>query len=69
MLASAPLIALFGWLIPQYGFPLTFSICSLVTLIGALLVRKAFSYPIPKADEITSASHEEVIEMEQLDVT
>ncbi|MFW9846729.1 MAG: MFS transporter [Candidatus Thorarchaeota archaeon] len=69
MLASAPLIALFGWLIPQYGFPLTFSICSLVTLIGALLVRKAFSYPIPKADEVRPASQEEVIEIEELDVT
>jgi MFS family permease len=69
MLASAPLIALFGWLIPQYGFALTFTICSLVTLIGALLVRKAFDYPIPKADEVRLASQDEVSELQELDVT
>ncbi len=69
MLASAPLIALFGWLIPQYGFPLTFTICSLVTFTGALLVRKAFTYPIPKADEVIIASQEEASELQELEVT
>ncbi|MHA2020191.1 MAG: MFS transporter [Candidatus Thorarchaeota archaeon] len=69
MLTSVPLIALFGWLIPQYGFPLTFAICSLVTLTGALLVRKAFTYPIPRADEVTIASQEEVSELQELDIT
>jgi hypothetical protein len=69
MLASAPLIALFGWLIPLYGFPLTFTICSLVTLTGAMLIQKAFSYPIPKADEVIIASQEEVGELKEMDVT
>ncbi len=69
MLASAPLIALFGWLTPQYGFPLTFAICSIVTLTGALLVRKAFTYPIVKADEVQAASKEEVSDIQELDVT
>jgi MFS family permease len=69
MLASAPLIALFGWMIPLYGFPLTFTICSLVTLTGAMLIQKAFSYPIPKADEVIIASQEEVGELKEMDVT
>jgi len=68
MLASVPLIALTGWLVPMYGFPLTFSICSLVTLAGALLVRKAFSYPIPKIEEVKVARGEET-EIEKLEVT
>jgi MFS family permease len=68
MLASIPLIALVGWLVPIYGFPLTFSICSLVTLVGALLVRKAFSYPIPKIEEVKVARIESS-EIEELEVT
>ncbi|MHA2141189.1 MAG: MFS transporter [Candidatus Thorarchaeota archaeon] len=69
MLASAPLIALFGWLTPLYGFPLTFALCSIVTFTGALLVRKAFTYPIIKADEVQTATEEEVSEIHELDVT
>ncbi|MFX0108996.1 MAG: hypothetical protein ACFE7R_11980, partial [Candidatus Hodarchaeota archaeon] len=69
MLASVPLIALVGWLVPLYGFPLTFSICSLVTLMGALLVRKAFTYPIPKVEEVKIADREEASEIEELEVT
>jgi MFS family permease len=69
MMASAPLIALFGWLTPQYGFPLTFALCSIVTFTGALLVRKAFTYPIIKADEVQTATEEEVSEIQELDVT
>ena len=65
----SPLIALFGWLTPQYGFPLTFALCSLVTFTGALLVRKAFTYPIIKADEVQTATKEEVSEIQELDVT
>ncbi len=68
MLASIPLIAFVGWLVPIFGFPLTFSICSLVTLVGALLVRKAFSYPIPRIEEVKIARIEES-EIEELEVT
>ncbi|MFX1369283.1 MAG: hypothetical protein ACFFAY_11830 [Promethearchaeota archaeon] len=68
MLASVPLIALVGCLVPIFGFPLIFSICSLVTLVGAVLVRKAFSYPIPRIEEIKVARIEES-EIEELEVT
>ncbi len=48
MLFALPVIFLNSQLIPLFGFPLTFGICALIGLTGALLIRKGFSYPIPK---------------------
>jgi hypothetical protein len=42
------MLAFFGYLLPLYGFPLTFALAGLVALLGALATRKGFSYPIPK---------------------
>ena len=68
MLCSMPLIVLFGWLVPNYGFPVTFIICSLVALSGALMIRKGFTYPIPRIKDIDVATEEEIEEVEELDV-
>lgn len=62
MLFAMPLLIFFGWLLPQYGFPLTFALCSFVALLGALLIRKGFSYPIPKAQDLPKI-HEEAAEV------
>ncbi|MFX1475170.1 MAG: hypothetical protein ACFFCO_06825 [Promethearchaeota archaeon] len=48
MLFALPVIFTISQLIPVFGFPLIFSICGFLALIGALLIRKGFSYPIPK---------------------
>jgi MFS family permease len=68
MLASMPLIAIFGWIIPETGFPPIFVFCALITFAGAVLVRKAFSYSIPKAEEIIQATQEEKVEIDEMDV-
>jgi hypothetical protein len=68
MLCSMPLIVLFGWLVPNYGFPVTFTICSLVALSGTLMIRKGFTYPIPRIKDIEIAAEEEREEVEELDV-
>ncbi|MFX1563322.1 MAG: hypothetical protein ACFFDP_08440 [Promethearchaeota archaeon] len=61
MLFAIPLLIFFGWLLPLYGFPLTFGLCSLISLLGAILIRKGFSYPIPKAKDLPTI-HEEAVE-------
>jgi hypothetical protein len=37
--------------------------------LGALLVKKAFSYPIPKTADLTTASEGETEEMKEMEVT
>ena len=51
-LLSIPLIFIISQLIPITGFPTAFLIAAIVALIGALLVRKGFQYPIPKDESI-----------------
>jgi hypothetical protein len=51
-LLSIPLIFVISQLLPIFGFPLVFGIASAVALTGALLIRKGFSYPIPKDESI-----------------
>jgi MFS family permease len=68
MLCSMPIIVLFGWLVPNYGFPMTFTICALIALSGALTIRKGFSYPIPMIKDIEVASEEEREEVKEMDV-
>ncbi|MHA1882212.1 MAG: MFS transporter [Candidatus Thorarchaeota archaeon] len=69
LLVSIPLIMFFGWAIPAFGFPFTFIVCSIITLVGALSVWKAFSHPIPRADMVKPATEEESEEVEVLEVT
>jgi hypothetical protein len=61
MLFAMPLLIFFGWLLPLYKFPLTFALCSLIALLGALLIKKGFSYPIPKAKDLPT-DYEEAVE-------
>ncbi len=69
LLVSIPLIVFFGWAIPIFGFPFTFTICAFIALFGTLSIWKAFTYPIPKAEMITTATEKEVAEVEVLEVT
>ncbi|MHA1882211.1 MAG: MFS transporter [Candidatus Thorarchaeota archaeon] len=52
IILSIPLIAFFGLFIPHYGFGYAFLLLGLISLIGALLVKKGFDYPIPKSEDI-----------------
>ena len=52
IILSIPLIAFFGWFIPLYGFSYTFLLLGLIALIGTLLIKKGFGYPIPKAEDL-----------------
>jgi len=52
IILSIPLIAVFGWFIPVYGFGYTFLLLGLISLIGAIFVKKGFEYPIPKSEDI-----------------
>ena len=51
-LLSIPLIFVISQLLPIFGFPIVFTIAAVVALVGALLIRKGFSYPIPKDESI-----------------
>jgi MFS family permease len=48
MSLAVPMLAIFGYILPLYGFPVTFLLAGLLALTGALVTRKGFSYPIPK---------------------
>ena len=48
---ALPQIALFGWLIPTIGFPLTLMLCGLISLCGVSLVRKGLSQQKPVLEE------------------
>ncbi len=52
IICAIPMIWFFGWFIPLYGFALTFALCGVITLVGVLLVKKGFSYPIPKSEDL-----------------
>lgn len=52
MLLSIPLILLISNLLPIFRFPIVFIVCAVIATSGALLVRKGFSYPIPKDESI-----------------
>ncbi|RDE15891.1 MAG: hypothetical protein C4K49_05445 [Candidatus Thorarchaeota archaeon] len=44
---AMPQIALFGWLIPRWGFPLTLVSCGIVSLMGVIMISKGLKYPLP----------------------
>jgi hypothetical protein len=52
MVMAVPLVLAFGWIVPAYGFPVTFTLLSLFGLLGYLLLKRAFSYPITKAADL-----------------
>ncbi len=52
ILLSIPLIAFFGWFIPIYGFPYTFVLLGVIALIGTIIIKIGFDYPIPKSEDL-----------------
>ncbi|MHA2262658.1 MAG: MFS transporter, partial [Candidatus Thorarchaeota archaeon] len=53
MITAVPLVLAFGWILPAYGFSVTFILLSLIGLLGYLVLKRGFSYPIPKAADLT----------------
>lgn len=51
---AMPQIALFGWLTRIWGFHLTLLSCGLVSLMGALMIRRGMKFPRPIAADVTS---------------
>ena len=65
ILFAMPLIALFGWLIPAAGFPITMTLCAIVTLIGAAMIAKGLRFPKPLANDIPQPTEtQETLEKE-----
>jgi hypothetical protein len=60
LLLGMPLLIIFSILLPIYGFPLTFSAVSLVSLLGWYLTRKGYSHPIEKAQDLPDTLAEEI---------
>ncbi len=54
-LLSIPFIFIISQLLPIAGFPIVFIIAAIVGLMGTLLVRKGFQYPILKDESIEEA--------------
>jgi len=52
MMIAIPLVLAFGWILPAFGFSVTFMLLSLIGLLGYLLLKRGFSYPIQKAADI-----------------
>jgi MFS family permease len=70
MIVSMPLIAFFGWLIPQSGgLALTLTLCAFISLVGTVMIRTAFKHPIPVAEVLVEADKKEKKEVENLEVT
>jgi hypothetical protein len=66
MLFAIPLVLYLAQIQQAFGLPLTLLICSGVALVGALLIKKGFSYPVPKA-ETTEKPAEETDEPKAVD--
>ena len=70
MIISMPLIAFFGWLLPQTGgFTITLLICSVISLLGTMMIREAFKNPIPVAEIVVEAGLKESEEVQKMEVT
>lgn len=63
LLFSMPQITLFGWVITEYGVPLALILCSLISFVGVLLMRRGLSYPIPTEEESVESevAEEEIV--------
>jgi hypothetical protein len=62
LLLSMPQIIIFGWVITEFGVPPALILCGLVSLAGAFMLRKAFSYPMSEKDESSIDVSEEIPE-------
>jgi MFS family permease len=70
MIVSMPLIAFFGWLIPQSGgLTITLTFCAVISLVGTVMIHTAFKHPIPVAEVVVEADKKEKKEVENLDAT
>ena len=47
MMFAIPQIAIFGWLIPTIGFPITLAIIGIISLGGVIIIRKGLNQPKP----------------------
>ena len=63
MLLSIPQIAIFGWLIPEIGFPITLLLCALISLSGVLVTKYALGLEKPLAAVSTAAEDVEIVEI------
>ncbi|NWF95717.1 MAG: MFS transporter [Candidatus Thorarchaeota archaeon] len=54
IIASIPVIYAFSFILPMYGFAVSFAICSMITLVGTLMIWKGYRYPIPRAQDLSS---------------
>jgi MFS family permease len=55
MIVSLPLVMIFGEIIPRIGFPITFLLLSGISLLGVIVLRRAFNYYIEPAEEVVSS--------------
>jgi hypothetical protein len=55
MIVSLPLVMIFGEIIPRIGFPITFFLLSGISLLGVIVLRRAFNYYIEPAEEVVSS--------------
>ncbi len=63
MLLSIPQIAIFGWLIPEIGFPMTLILCAIISLSGVLVTKHALGLERPIANPETSTEDIKQIEI------
>ena len=60
LLLAMPQIVIFGWVISEFGVPPALILCGFVSLAGAFMLHRAFSYPMPKRIEPSEASPTEL---------
>lgn len=63
LLLSIPQIAIFGWLIPEIGFPMTLILCAIISLSGVLVTKYALSLEKPLASIEASSEALEIVEI------
>ena len=69
LLLAMPFVVFFGWLLPQHGFPVTFSLMSIVALVGTIMIVVGFRQPCPKADVIVPAPEEAIETVGDMEAT
>ncbi len=64
---AIPQIAIFGFLIPLWGFPLTLISMGTISLLGVLLIRRSFNYPILQQNDLDQPLESEESLQEEVD--
>lgn len=69
LLLTIPQIAIFGWLVPMFGFSVTLLLCSVVSLSGVLVIRYGLSLekPVNELEDSSSGEDIEIIETPEQD--